>query len=88
MEQQDQLVLEDLLIQVVVLVAEQPLMQEVQLQVHLIGLTPIQQIIQTHKQVVKVERVNNFQHFQESAQIIKTLHLALATLGVEAEVEV
>ena len=85
--------LQDLIltIQVQVLVAEQ-VVQEVQLQVHLIGMTPIQQITLTYKLVVKVEQVYNFQISldmeQETKTILANQHHPQATLGVEAEVEV
>jgi hypothetical protein len=82
----------NLIIQVQVLVAEQDLMQEVQLQVHLIGMTPIQQNTLTHKLVVKVEQVDNFQTSldmeQETKTILANQHHPQATLEAVAEVEV
>jgi hypothetical protein len=68
---------------------EQPLIAEVHLQVHLTGhLSVLQQATLPHKQVVKVEQVDNFQRSLDMEQTDQTLRQALATSVVAVVVQV
>ncbi len=68
---------------------EQLLIAEVQPQAHLTGhLSLIQQPTLAHKQVVKVEQVDNFQRSLDMEQTDQTLRQALATSVVAVEGQV
>jgi hypothetical protein len=68
---------------------EQPLIAEVQPQAHLTGhLSLIQHSTLAHKQVVKVEQVDNFQRSLDMEQTDQTLRQALATSVVAVEGQV
>jgi hypothetical protein len=88
MEEQVQQVFQVLMAEAEVAV-EHPLIAEVHLQVHLTGhLSLIQHSTLPHKQVVKVEQVDNFQRSLDMEQTDQTLRQALATSVVAVEGQV